>query len=88
MKIESFTPPFLLRKPMVQTILNSSKIRTIGNNPVLQHEQEILLNPFGEIKLQGFLTKQQGVSSKGTIIFLHGWEGNARSAYIINNANY
>ncbi|HDP24860.1 MAG TPA: alpha/beta fold hydrolase [Deltaproteobacteria bacterium] len=79
---ESFAPPAWLRGRYVQTILASSRLRVLGNNPMELASEEMILDAGENIRLQGFLSRQKSVSANGLVILLHGWEGSAHSTYI------
>jgi uncharacterized protein len=85
---QSFSPPRYLRNPMVQTILNSSSLRTLGKNPMADAAEELVLELAGGVRLQGFLSRQQGREVKGLVILFHGWEGSARSAYMLHTGKF
>ena len=86
LKDTSFVPPWYLRNPMLQSLLNSAGMRGHGRTPLINIEQEIILEA-GETRLQGFLSRRRG-DSKGVIILLHGWGGSAYSAYILRTGCY
>ena len=78
-----FNPPFYIRSAFAQTLLASSKLRTWGENPMLNASYEVLLNPIDDVKLQGFYSPQPKGQSRGVVMLLHGWEGSVNSAYIL-----
>jgi uncharacterized protein len=80
---ETFNPPFYLRSAFTQTLLASSKIRTLGHNPMQAVAQEVILNPVGDVRLQGFYSPQTAHPAQGVVILLHGWEGSVNSAYML-----
>jgi predicted alpha/beta-fold hydrolase len=81
-----FSPPFYLKGAFTQTLLASSKLRKKGKSPMLDAAQEVLLNPIGAVKLQGFYSPHP--ESKGLFMLLHGWEGSVKSAYILHTAKF
>lgn len=81
---DKFIPPGHLRGAYVQTILSSSRLRTLGPNPMLAASREMILDAADGVRLQGFYSPQPGPDSKGLVILLHGWEGSAASAYILH----
>ena len=83
-----FTPPFYLRGTVAQTLLASSQIRKWGRNPMLDCASEVILNPTGDVRLQGFYSPQSKRQSKGLIMLLHGWEGSVNSAYILSTGRF
>ena len=85
---EIFDPPFYLRSTFAQTLLAGSSIRKRGANLMLETAQEVLLNPIGDVRLQGFYSKQPDEQAKGTVMLLHGWEGSVDSAYILSAGRF
>jgi len=79
---EVFDPPFYLRSTFAQTLLASGGIRKWGKNPMLEVAREVILNPIGDVRLQGFFSEQSDRQAKGMVVLLHGWEGSVNSAYI------
>lgn len=90
MKNDSYTfnPPGYLKNSYLQTILASNKIRALGKNPMVKAEKEVVLEAGNGIRLQGLLSPQTEEPSLGMVILLHGWEGSARSAYILSTGRY
>ena len=83
---DSFQPPLFLKNPHVQTILASSKLRTIGPNRMCAvARKEIIETPEGT-KLLGFHSFHADRPAKGLVILLHGWEGSADSTYLMRCA--
>jgi len=84
-----FNPPRLLRNPHVQSVLASSSVRRFVS---LRRGAEIETNAVehildcGEgIRLQGFHTLQRALpEARGLVVMLHGWEGSARSNYVLS----
>jgi len=85
---EIFKPPFYLRSASIQTLLAGSSIRTRGANPMLDVAQEMILNPWEDIRLQGFYSPQSSGQNKGLVMMLHGWEGSVNSAYILGTGKF
>lgn len=85
---ESFIPPFCIRAPHVQAILASSKVRTWGRNPMVDAEEEMILDAGDGARLQGYFSPQVSGRSRGLVILLHGWEGSAESSYILSTGRY
>ncbi len=83
-----FNPPFYLKNAMLQTILSSSKLRVLGENKMLDCTQELIIDAGRGVKLLGYISSHTAISSKGLVIFLHGWEGSTDSAYIISTGKY
>ena len=81
-----FSPAPFLRRPYVQTILASSRVRRPRHNPMIDHEKETILESSEGIRLQGFFSRPN--RAKGIVILIHGWEGSATSTYILSTGNY
>jgi predicted alpha/beta-fold hydrolase len=80
---DSFRPGLLLRNAHFQTIMASSKIRTLGKNPMIRCAQEIVFETPDGIRLLGYYSPQVRHTPKGLAILLHGWEGSSDSTYIL-----
>lgn len=83
-----FRPSPLLRNPHLQSLLASSRLRrmALGRRSRLEQAAELreLHCPSG-VRLQGLLTRQEVLSeSRGLVLLLHGWEGSARSGYLLD----
>lgn len=85
---KQFLPPTYLRNNYLQSFLASNKLRTVGTNSMVETEKEIIIDAGGGIRLQGFLSRQAKRESKGIVILLHGWEGSAKSAYVMGCGKY
>lgn len=83
-----FMPPRWLRGMYAQTILASSRLRTLGRDPMLDASYEVLLDAGGGVRLQGFYSPQHSGRAKGLVILLHGWEGSSSSTYILHTGRY
>jgi hypothetical protein len=83
-----FTPPFYIRGAFAQTLLASSHIRQWGNNPMLDSAREMILNPVGNVRLQGFYSHQANGQGKGLVMLLHGWEVSVNSSYILHTGRF
>ena len=81
----SFSPPFLLRNPHLQTVLSSNKLRLINRLSAVKFGQNIILEAGKGVRLTGVLSSPQQ-AAKGMVILLHGWEGSANSTYCIRTA--
>ena len=55
---------------------------------MLDAAQEVILNPIGDVRLQGFYSRQSNERTKGLVMLLHGWEGSVNSAYILGAGKY
>lgn len=84
----TFRPPRHLRNSYIQSILGSSKIRSLGRNPMVETEQEMILDAGEGVRLQGFYSPQTDGESKGLVIMLSGWEGSSRSTYMLCTGRY
>jgi len=83
-----FIPPFGLRNPHLQTILSSLKIRALREKQLDSGAREILVDAGDGVRLLGFYTGQESVSSRGLILLLHGWEGGADSTYMLTTGGF
>jgi len=81
--LKPFIPPLHLRNTYVQSILGSSKIRSLGKNPMVENERELILDAGRGVRLQGFYSPHSGRSPKGLVIMLSGWEGSNTSTYML-----
>ena len=84
---DKFIPPFYLKNRTLQSILASSKLRTLRKDPMRTVAVEQILDVGDGIKLQGFYSKSKGLA-RGLVILLHGWEGSAESAYIVSTGRF
>ncbi len=82
---DAFIPPFYIRSTFAQTLL-ASRVGKWGRNPMLDSAHEVILNPVGDIRLQGFYSPQQ--KAKGLAMLLHGWEGSVNSGYILRTGRF
>ncbi len=73
---------------MRQTLLNSAKFRNRGITDFERCSTEEIIDAGNGIRLQGFLSGQKVLPAKGLIILFHGWEGSAKSAYMISTGRY
>lgn len=55
---------------------------------MLDISTEIIVEGGAGVRLLGYRAQQDSRSPRGLIIFLHGWEGSAESAYIVSAAHY
>lgn len=81
--LESFQPPLLLKNAHVQTILASSRLRTLGPNTMREVAREEIIETAAGVKLLGYHSVQNDSRAKGLAILLHGWEGSADSTYVL-----
>ncbi|PKN76389.1 MAG: hydrolase [Deltaproteobacteria bacterium HGW-Deltaproteobacteria-10] len=82
----NFKPSVFIRNRHLQSILASSRLRTMGKDTPLAHSLEIIITTSSGSRLLSFLTPQ--ANSKGLIILMHGWEGSSSSAYILDAGIY
>lgn len=85
---ETFNPPFYLKSTLAQTMLAGSGIRKMGKNPMSDAAREVILNPWEDVRLQGFYSPQSNGQAKGMVMLLHGWEGSVNSAYILGTGKF
>lgn len=81
--LDDYQPPFLLKNPHLQTILASSRLRTLGPNVMRDVAREKILETAETTKLLGYHSVQRNGKAKGLAILLHGWEGSADSTYLL-----
>jgi predicted alpha/beta-fold hydrolase len=87
-KAADFNPPRALRNPHLQSILASSgwrRWRTLRRDDAIESRAvEHVLDCGDGVRLQGFLTTQDvRPRARGLVVLLHGWEGSARSNYVV-----
>lgn len=82
-----FTPPYALRNPHLQSILASTGPRrwlARRGGALERNANEYLLDCGDGVRLQGFHTAQTvSEQARGLVVLLHGWEGSARSTYVL-----
>ena len=83
-----FIPPWYIKGPMIQTLLNSAKFRNRGTGGFEKSSSEKIIDAGKGVRLQGFLSKQTEQPAKGLIILFHGWEGSAESAYMVSTGRF
>lgn len=99
MPAERFQPPRWLRGAHVQSILPSLPLRRVlverRARPLLTVSREILLDCGEGVRLQGFFSAAPAVTGRSAVskhdgrtlaVLLHGWEGSARSLYVLSLA--
>ena len=80
---DSFKPPLFLKNAHVQTVLASSKLRTLGPNAMRDVARKEIIETAEGIKLLGYHSVQNNRPAKGLVILLHGWEGSVDSTYLL-----
>jgi uncharacterized protein len=87
MKAADFRPPWLLGNPHVQSVLASSTLRrwlSRRRHDIESLAVEHILDCGDGVRLQGFHTTQHSLAEpRGLVVLLHGWEGSARSNYVL-----
>ncbi len=83
-----FSPPWYLKGPMVQTLLNSARFRNRGITAFDTASVETIVDAGEGVRLQGFLAEQSGRAPAGLVILFHGWEGSEKSAYMVSTGRY
>ncbi|GAP65282.1 putative hydrolase of the alpha/beta-hydrolase fold protein [Mizugakiibacter sediminis] len=88
MRPADFAPHPLLRNAHVQSVLGSSPLRrglALRRARHLQRRaQPVILDAGGGVRLAGYRTVQDVLpQARGLAVLLHGWEGSARSNYIL-----
>ena len=81
--LDEFQPPLLLRNAHVQTVLASSKLRTLGANTMRDVARKKIIETAEGIRLLGYYSVQDDGRAKGLAILLHGWEGSTDSTYLL-----
>lgn len=83
-----FAPPRALRNPHLQSILASTgprRWRALVGNPLDAGAVEHVLDCGDGVRLQGFHNAQAArPQARGLVVLLHGWEGSARSTYMLH----
>lgn len=82
----SFRPHPLVRNPHFQTIVSSLKARK--NTLVQRVARELIVDAGNDVRLQGFYSAQPAQPSKGVVLLIHGWLGNADSNYNLAMGDY
>jgi uncharacterized protein len=85
-----FRPPRLLANPHLQSVLASSPLRRLLLRRALRELErdavERVLDCGDGVRLQGFLARQHAQpQARGLVVLLHGWEGSARSSYVVDS---
>jgi len=85
---EHFSPPWYLKSPMVQTLLNSARFRNRGTGDFEKSSSEKIIDAGNGVRLQGFFSERKTGKAKGLVILLHGWEGSEKSAYMVSTGRF
>ena len=85
---EKFIPKFFARSALLQSIYGSIKLRNKGPNPMADAAEEVILNGGKGVRLLGYYSRQQSNIPKGTVLFIHGWEGSSDSSYVVSTGKY
>ncbi|MFH0974960.1 MAG: alpha/beta fold hydrolase [Spirochaetota bacterium] len=85
---DKFVPKIFFRNPILQSVFGSLKLRNMGSNPMSGCAKETIVDGGKGVRLLGYYSKQPGASSRGTVLFIHGWEGSSRSSYVVSTAKY
>lgn len=83
MSLDSFHPPPFLSHTYAQTFLASLRLRNLGKNSMVRCERPVILDTPNGTRLSGYYSPSNRPQAKGLVILLHGWEGSARSTYIL-----
>ena len=84
----AFSPPWYLKGPMVQTLLNSARFRNRGVSAFDSACSQKIIDAGEGVRLQGFLSEQTNRTPVGFVILFHGWEGSEKSAYMVSTGRY
>jgi uncharacterized protein len=89
MSPHEFQPTGWLRNPHLQSLLASSPVRRWKfrhrHRALETRSQELILDCGAGVRLQGFHAAQDALpEARGLVVLLHGWEGSARSSYMLN----
>lgn len=91
MATPEFRPARLLGNPHLQSILSSHRLRQwLRRREALDLEaasEHVLLDCGDGVRLQGWYSGAGAVAgARGLVVLLHGWEGSARSNYMLSTA--
>lgn len=82
-----FQPPLALRNRHIQSMMTQApwrRGRVLGSaDRLLGSATEVVLDCGDGVRLQGFISTPAG-QERGLVVLLHGWEGSARSSYILS----
>ncbi len=87
--MNNFDPPFLLRNPHIQSILNSIKLRwpIVANRSkgMRNAAKSHILDCGDGVRLQGYFSGHNP-GQKDLCILIHGWMGSSESSYLLSAA--
>ena len=87
----SFTAPFGLRNPHINTILGGNGPRKLlihrRSQSLRDNAHEVILNCSNGVRLHGEYSPNP-VPSRGLVVMVHGWEGCSASSYLLSTASY
>lgn len=93
--MHEFTPPFFLRNPHLQSILNSIKLRrplvVQRATGMVKAARPHVLDCGDGVRLLGYYSGHNSGSSAAATdlcILIHGWEGSSDSSYVLSAAGY
>ena len=84
---DGFRPPLFLKNAHVQTVLASSRLRTLGTHAIRSVSRKEIIETAEGIKLLGSHSIQMDGRAKALAILLHGWEGSTDSTYLLRCGN-
>ena len=89
--VQPFHPPWLLRSRHLQTILATTGPRRLLRRKTWrameQQAREVILDAGEGVRLSG-LHSGHGDGPRDLVTLIHGWEGSARSLYVLSAAGY
>jgi len=87
--MNTFKPPFLLRNPHIQSILNSIRLRRpivfSRSKDMRKAAISHILNCTDGVRLQGYFSGHNP-GQKDLCILIHGWMGSSESSYLLSAA--
>lgn len=85
---EPFQPPFFLKGALLQSMLASNRLRTIGKNTMKAVAQQRILTSTTGVRLSGAVSHARNGKPKAVVILLHGWEGSIDSTYVLQTGKH
>lgn len=85
---DPFHPPLILKGPLMQSVLASSRLRTIGKNQMKRVAKNTILTSNSGVRLTGEVSTASLTPPKGGVIILHGWEGSIDSTYVMQTGKH